>query len=67
VVLVNGVVAGVWKRESRGRRVAVQVEPFTPLSPDQHTRLEAAAARIGAILDAAPTLTLGPITVRPHL
>ena len=67
VLLVNGVVAGVWRREGRGRRVAVQVEPFTPLSPDQHTQLDAAAARIGAILDAAPTLTLGPITVRPHL
>ena len=65
VLLVNGVVAGVWTRTSRGRRVTIQVEPFTPLSPAQHSHLEAAAARLGAILDAAPPLTHGPITLRP--
>jgi hypothetical protein len=67
VLLVDGVVAGVWKREGSGRRVAIQVEPFAPLTPAQQTQLEAAAARIGAILETTPTLTVGPITVRPHL
>lgn len=67
LLLVDGVVAGVWKREGSGRRVAVNVEPFAPLTAWQQTQLEAAAARVGAILEAEATLTVGPITVSHHL
>jgi hypothetical protein len=67
VLLVDGVVAGVWKREGSGRRITVHVEPFAPLTPRQQADLEATAARLGAILTAPATLALGPITVRPHL
>jgi hypothetical protein len=67
VLLVDGVVAGVWKREGSGRRVSLQVEPFAPLTTAQQAQLEEAAARIGAILGVTPTLTIGPVNVRPHL
>ena len=33
LLLVDGVVAGVWKREGTGRRTAIQVEPVRPPHP----------------------------------
>jgi hypothetical protein len=67
VLLIDGRVAGVWQRQPAGKRVALSVEPFAPLTPTQQTELEREAARIGQILGTEATLTVGPITVRPHL
>ena len=67
VLLVDGTVAGLWEREMKGKRVEVRVEPFGSLDRRQRTLLEAEAARVGAILGAEAALSLGAVSVRPHL
>jgi hypothetical protein len=67
VVIVGGVVAGVWSQRRSGRRLDVRVETFEPLRASQHRALEAAVARIGEISEAQATLTLGTVETRPHL
>lgn len=67
LVLVDGVVAGLWQQRQRGRRVEIRVEAFQPLSADQHQELEAAVARIGEIREVQSTLSLGAVEARPHL
>ena len=66
VLLVDGVVAGVWHQRRSGRRVAVTVEPLERLDRAHTAALEAEVERVGAILEADPTLTVGPVTVGGH-
>lgn len=61
VLLVDGVVAGVWQRRRSGKRIEVRVEPFIRLTTPQRERLEEEVTRIGEILQASPSLSLGPI------
>ena len=67
LLVIDGVVAGVWQQRRKGRRLDVQVEAFQPLRADQQRELEAAAARIGEIVEAESALSLGAIDARPHL
>jgi hypothetical protein len=68
LILVDGVVAGIWQQRQKGGRLEVQVEPFQPLSPNQYQHLEAAVARIGEIVAAeSVALTVGAVEARPHL
>ena len=53
VLLVNGVVAGVWHQRRTGRRVTITVEPLTRLAARHRSEVEAEADRIGRILNAA--------------
>jgi len=66
VVLVDGVVGGVWHARRAGRRVAISVEPLRPFSTAQRRDLEADVALVGAAMEAGPTLTVGTVTVGPH-
>jgi hypothetical protein len=66
VVLVDGVVRGVWHQRRAGRYVDLTVETWEPLSATRRRALEAQAERVGEILEATPRLTLGPVTVGPH-
>jgi hypothetical protein len=66
VLLLDGVVGGVWHQKRSGQRLAITVEPLGRLTPAQHAALEAEAERIGAIVEARPELTVGPISVGPH-
>ncbi len=66
VVLCDGIAAGVWHQRRSGRRLAVTVETFTDLTPARRRDLDDQVARVGAILDCRPELTLGPVTVGPH-
>ncbi|MFG1922026.1 winged helix DNA-binding domain-containing protein [Cryptosporangium sp. NPDC048952] len=63
VVLVDGVVAGVWHVRRSGRRLAITVEPLGPIRRDE---LEQEVERVGAILEGAPSLALGEVTIGPH-
>jgi Winged helix DNA-binding domain len=45
-LLVDGRVAGVWKRTQRGRRVEIRVEPFRRLTQAQQRELADDAARV---------------------
>jgi hypothetical protein len=67
VVLIDGMVAGLWQQRLRGGRLEVRVEAFQPLSARQQQELEAAVARVGVIVEAQAVLTLGAVAARPHL
>jgi uncharacterized protein YcaQ len=67
LLVIDGIVAGVWKQQRAGKRIEIRVEAFEPLTPRQQRELEAAAARLGAIMDVDITLALGAIEARPHL
>jgi Winged helix DNA-binding domain len=66
VLLVDGVVAGVWHQRRSGRRVAITVEPLARLTRARLAALAAEVARVGEIVEATPTLTIGAVTVGGH-
>jgi Winged helix DNA-binding domain len=66
VLLVDGVVGGLWHQKRAGRRVAVTVEPFVRLTKARRAALDEQVDRIGTILGATPTLTIGEVTVGGH-
>jgi hypothetical protein len=66
VLLVDGVVAGLWHHRRSGRRLAVTVEPLVTLTPAQRDDLDAQIQRVGEILEAEPALTIGPVTAGSH-
>lgn len=66
VLLVDGVVGGVWHQKRSGRRIDVTVEPLAPLTARQLAELEGRVERIGGILGGAASLTIGAVTVGPH-
>jgi hypothetical protein len=59
VVLVDGVMAGVWRHERKGKRIAIEVEPFGKLSRARRTEVEAEAERLATFLGGEPALTYG--------
>jgi len=67
VLLVDGVVAGVWDRRPRRGLVDVLVEPFRRLSPAHRRELEQEARRVGEVLECKTELVIGSVHVRPHL
>jgi hypothetical protein len=67
VLLANGTIAGVWERQTKGRRVEVRVQPFGKLDRRRHRLLEEEAGRIGDLLGAEATLAIGEVSIRPHL
>lgn len=66
VLLADGVVAGLWHQKRAGRKVALTVEPFIRLTRARRTELDEQVTRIGTILNATPTLTIGEVTVGGH-
>ena len=66
VLLVDGVVGGVWHQRRSGRKVAITVEPLRELTARQRRQLDHEVELVGALLDAKPTLTVGTVTVGPH-
>lgn len=50
VMIVNGEVAGTWKRTLKKREVAVELAPFTLLDKSQNQAVLAAAQRYGSFL-----------------
>lgn len=66
VLLVDGVVGGIWHHRRAGRRIALTVEPLVELSAAQRHELDAQAAWVGAFLGGTSTLTIGPVTLRAH-
>ena len=66
VVLVDGEVAGVWHQRRSGRRVAVTVEPVGRLSKARLAAVQEQVDRLGEVVEAEATLTIGEVTVGPH-
>jgi hypothetical protein len=67
VMLIDGVVSGVWHQRRSGKRLAITVEPFGSLSRPRRRELDGQVERIGAVLEATPELTVGEVTAAPHL
>ncbi len=61
VVLVDGVVVGIWKQQRTKDRLTVAVEPFEELDPQVLPALEAEVADIGRFLGVPSTLAVWPI------
>ncbi|MFC0623907.1 winged helix DNA-binding domain-containing protein [Kribbella deserti] len=67
VVLVDGVVAGVWHLRRSGRRARVTVELLGGGGGARvRTAVEAEAVRVGEIVGAEPTVAFETVTVGPH-
>jgi Winged helix DNA-binding domain len=66
VLLVNGVVAGIWHQRRAGRNLAITVEPFGRLTAGQRRELDQQVERIGHVLEAQPEWAIGEVTVGPH-
>jgi hypothetical protein len=66
VLLVDGVVAGVWHQRRSGRTLDLTVEPLVPLSRAQRRELDEQVERVGTILQGTPRLTIGTVTAGSH-
>jgi Winged helix DNA-binding domain len=66
VVLVDGVVGGVWHQRRSGRKLAITVEPLRDLTAPQRRQLDDDVDLVAAVMDAKPDLTVGPVTVGAH-
>ena len=66
VVLVDGVVGGVWHQRRSGRNLAITVEPLRELTAAQRRQLGDEVDLVGSVMEAAATLTVGAVTVGPH-
>jgi hypothetical protein len=58
VLLIDGRVAGVWKRTRKGKRVHIDVEPYVTVSKTRLAAVGAEAKRIGAALQAEAVLSV---------
>jgi hypothetical protein len=66
VLLVDGVVGGVWHQRRFGRKLAITVEPLRELTATQRRQLDDEVELVGAVTQATPTLTVGTVPVGPH-
>ena len=66
VLLVDGVVGGVWHQRRSGRKIAITVEPLRELTTPQRRQLDAEADLVGAVMEATATLTVGTVTAGAH-
>jgi len=66
VLLVDGVVDGVWHQKLSGRKLAITVEPLRELTAVQRRQLDDEIDLVGTVMQATPTLTVGTVTVGPH-
>jgi DNA glycosylase AlkZ-like len=66
VLLVDGVVGGVWHQRRSGRKLTITVEPLAQLTAAQRRQLDLEVELVGAVMGAEPTLTVGTVTVGPH-
>ncbi len=67
VVLVDGVVGGVWHQRRSGRRLAITVEPLRELTPTQRRELDDEVSLVAAVVEGGEaTLTIGPVTAGAH-
>jgi hypothetical protein len=66
VLLVDGVVAGVWHQRRRGRRTTVTVEPLGRLTAARERELAGQAEWVGEVLEARAELVIGKVTAGAH-
>jgi hypothetical protein len=67
VIVIDGTVAGIWHQRKAARKLTLTVEPFVKLKRAHRRQLGEQAERIGEIVGATPSLTIGEVTARAHL
>ncbi len=66
VLLVDGIVGGVWHQRRSGRRLIITVEPLRELTAWQRRQLGDEAGLVSAVMEATATVTVGTVLVGPH-
>ena len=66
VLLIDGIVAGIWHLRRSGRKLNITVEPMTALTVAARQDLDDEVKRIGEILEGEPLLTIGPVAIGGH-
>jgi DNA glycosylase AlkZ-like len=66
VLLVDGVVGGVWHQRRSGRKLAITVEPLRELTAVQRRQLGDEVDLVSTVMEAAATLTVGTVTAGAH-
>lgn len=66
VLLINGIVAGVWHLRRSGRQLDITVEPVEQLTAIECRDLEEQVERMGAFFDAQPRWTIGTVSAGAH-
>jgi hypothetical protein len=67
VVLIDGIVGGLWQRRVHGRRLEVRVDTFARLSPRKASEVHRQAERVGKILGLHAEVSFGHVEPRGHL
>jgi hypothetical protein len=66
VVLIDGMVGGVWHQRRSGRTLTITVELLRALTARQRRELDDEAGLIGTVMQATTTLNTGAVTVGAH-
>jgi len=66
VLLVDGVVGGVWHQRRSGRKLAITVEPLRELTTVQRRQLGDEVDLVSTVMEATATLTVGTVTAGAH-
>lgn len=66
LLVVDGVVAGLWHQRRSGRHVDITVEPLVRLTAAQRDEIGHQAERVGEILEARARPVFGTVTVGGH-
>jgi hypothetical protein len=66
VMLIDGVVAGIWHQRLAGSKVTLTVEPFGKLSKAHKAELDEQVERVGEILEAEASVAIGTVTAGKH-
>jgi hypothetical protein len=66
VLLIDGLVAGVWHQRRSDRQIEVTVEPLTRLTAGHRQALEKEVEHIGDILEGKARLTVGTVKAGGH-
>jgi Winged helix DNA-binding domain len=66
VLLIDGVVGGVWHQRRSAGKVAITVEPLRELTGSRLRQLADEVDLVGAVMEAKATLTIGTVTVGAH-
>ncbi len=67
VVLVGGVVAGVWHQKRSGKRIDIRVELFRGLTAKQRTELDRQVRRAADVQEGLASLEVGTVVAGKHL
>jgi Winged helix DNA-binding domain len=66
VLIIDGVVAGVWHQRRSGKWIEVTVEPLSRLTAHHRRALESQVIRLGEILEGESRLTIGTVDAGAH-